>query len=734
MKCVFSRLLYPRSLEEARDGSYMIALFRPRETVLDMQGNELSMVKVVGYYLPTSERVQVNLTGHWKKDAKYGLQFEMESYEEVIAPGRKGMVAYLSSGLIRGIGKKLAERIYDTFGDSTLQILDNQPDRIQEVPGIGAKKSSQVQAAYIQTRGARKVIALLAPLDVSAAQAIQLQKLLDANAEEMLRHQPFQLFEKGFIGYELADRLAASNGIPKTSPERVAAALLHVLKLAEQKGHLSLHKEQFVRETVQLLNTRELTRRVVAIQAHEMLQAGRLILYREYVYRPISARAEQETAERIQAMLSRDRLPYMGDLDDEIDFLQKELGITLAPEQRRAVKAALTSPLCVISGGPGTGKTMIQRFILGIFTKAFPNAEVICCAPTGRASRRMSQSTGFTASTVHKALGLTGEITSLISPQFLDADLVLVDEVSMLDMFLTWHLFQALRPDSRLVLVGDADQLPSVGPGAVLSELTTCGKVPVVMLDKVFRQSEGSRIAENAQAIRRGESDLDYDDDFQFWNSPNLSQSADWLEQFYVQQVKRFGVDNVALLTPFRKKTETGVWALNKRLREKINPPSPGKPELTIGQRLFRLGDKVMQTRNREEASNGDIGYICEFRREGGDWCVEVDFGNGRTVAYESTEELSRLELAYATTIHKAQGSEYDAVLISLQNAHGRMLKRPLVYTAITRAKTWIGIVGDWAALEQAIYTTDTEQRNTLLAARIAELVDRKDYSSVSFD
>lgn len=723
MKCIFSRLLYPHSMQEVEEGSYMIALFRPRETVLDAQGNELATVKVVGHYLPTSDHVIVDMSGHWKKDAKYGLQFEMEAYEEIISPGRRGMVAYLSSGFIRGIGKKLAERIYDTFGDDTLRILDAQPERIQEVPGIGAKKCAQVQASYIQTRGARKVITLLAPLDVSVSQAVQLQKRLGVNAEELLRHQPYDLFEKGFISFTLADQLAAANGIPRTAPERVCAALLYVLELAEQKGHLSLHKEQFIRNAIHLLDTPALTRKVVAMQALEMLKAGRLDLYREHVYRPVSARAERETAERIQAMLAQDKLPYMGDLDDEIDFQEKELGITLAAEQRHAVKTALTSPLCVVSGGPGTGKTMIQRFILSIFTKAFPKAKIVCCAPTGRAARRMAQSTGFPASTVHKALGLMGETTALETSEFLDADLVLVDEVSMLDMFLTWHLLQALPPQCRLILVGDADQLPSVGPGAVLSELISCGAVPVVMLDKVFRQTEGSRIAENAQAIRRGVSELDYGDDFQFWSSPNLGQSADWLEQLYIRAVNHFGVDNVALLTPFRQKTETGVHALNERIRDKINPPAPGKPEFTLGKRVFRLGDKVMQTRNSEEISNGDIGYIREICQEDGDWSIQVDFGDGRTADYENAENLGKLELAYAMTIHKAQGSEYDAVLISIQNAHGRMLKRPLVYTAVTRAKRWAGIVGDWAALEQAINATDTERRNTHLADRIVELV-----------
>ena len=293
----------------------------------------------------------------------------------------------------------------------------------------------------------------------------------------------------------------------------------------------------------------------------------------------------------------------------------------------------------------------------------------------------------------------------------------------MLDMAMTWYLFHALPPMCRLVLVGDADQLPSVGPGAVLSEMLRCGRIPMVMLDKVFRQSEGSMIAENAQRIRHGDTSLQFDGDFQFWSSANIQQSAEWLEQLYMQEVSRYGVDNVALLTPFRAKTETGVRSMNERLRALVNPPSVNKPQIALGQRIFRLGDKVMQTKNREEVSNGDIGYIRKIERDEDGFQVEVDFHDDRIVSYEDNESLSHLDLAYATTIHKSQGGQYDSVLLSIQNCHGRMLKRPLVYTGLTRAKRKVQIVGDWQAVIRAIQTTDTERRNTMLAARITETV-----------
>ena len=722
MKCKFFKLIYPKKAEEAQNGSYTVALFSPCETVLDGQGNKLHSITVVGFYLPIVERVKVDMTGRWKKDARYGLQFEMESYEEVIDPGKNGIVAYLSSGLIRGIGKKLAERIYNTFGDDTLKVLDNDPDRIREVPGISGKRCELIHDAYLETRSARRIITLLSPLDVSASQSIRLQKALGVRAEELLKEHPYEVFEKGLLPFETADRLAERQGISRSAPERVAAGLLHTLEQAEQSGHLCLHKERFIQKAVELLHTHELTRMVVAKQAFEMLQAGRLVLYRDHVYRPIMAKAENGVAQCVREMLQRKNLPFMGDLDDEIDQQEKELGFTLAEEQRQAVKTALASPICIISGGPGTGKTSIQRVFLNIYRKLFPEAKIVCCAPTGRAARKLEESTGLPASTVHKALNLlAGESDDLGFPEQLDADLVLVDEVSMLDMMVTWHLFNALPPMCRLVLVGDADQLPSVGPGAVLSELIRCGQVPLVMLDKVFRQSEGSLIAENARHIRHGETELQFDGDFQFWSSADIEQSAQWLERLYLQEVGRYGVDNVALLTPFRAKTVTGVRAMNERLRTLVNPPSADKAELTVGQRVFRRGDKVMQTKNREEVSNGDIGYIRKIEQDTDGFLVEVDFHGGRIVSYEDSESLSHLDLAYATTIHKSQGGQYDSVLLSIQNLHGRMLKRPLVYTGLTRAKRRAIVVGDWPAVIRAIETVDTERRNTLLAARITQ-------------
>ena len=354
-----------------------------------------------------------------------------------------------------------------------------------------------------------------------------------------------------------------------------------------------------------------------------------------------------------------------------------------------------------------------------IYSRNHPSKEIVCCAPTGRAARRMEQSTGFPASTVHKALGLiAGEDGEYGTPETLDADLILVDEVSMLDIYLAGDLFDSVKPGSQLILIGDADQLPSVGPGAVLSEMIASGTIPVVKLDKIFRQTAGSRIATNAKLIRHGNMSLEYGSDFQFYDSASIPKSAERIVELYLQETAKYGVDNVALLSPYRQKTETGVNALNELLREKINPPAPDKAEVVHGTRRFRCGDKVMQIKNCDEISNGDIGYITKICKAGDETTVTIDFGNGRTAEYD-TSQLDMLDLGYASTIHKSQGSEYRSVIINLQCAHYVMLTRPLVYTAITRGKENVIIVGERRALCMAIKKTDTEKRGTCLAKRL---------------
>ena len=656
MLCQFERLVYPKSAQAVTPTSYMVAIYRPCEQLIGSAGTPMTQIKAVGFCLPLSGNLRYELKGSWKRDPKHGMQYEVEQYDEILIPTKEGILAYLSSGQIKGVGPKVAERIYDTFGSKTLDILDHDPDKLLTVNGIGPGRLKRIRDSYLANRAARDVVAFLAPHGITANRAVKLFEIYGRQTLNIVQNHPYRLCEVAGISFRTADKIAMSMGLSRCSPERVDQALLFTLSDAEGKGHLCMEKHHFISACLQILETPELTEEMLANRAARMLADGRLTSYLGFVYRERTAWLEQHLAEKIISQTAMKATFPIVDVYREISAEEARLKLRLASEQKAAIETALTQPLTVITGGPGTGKTMIQKAILDIYQKHNPKAHIVCCAPTGRAARRMEESTGHPASTVHRAIGLyTGDDGCFGTPTPLHADLLLVDEISMLDIYVANALFDAIQPGCQVVLIGDADQLPSVGPGAVLSEMIASACVPVVRLDKVYRQREGSRIAINAKLIRHGNLALEYGPDFQFWNSPQLPDSAETMVQLYLQEVRRYGVDNVALLTPFRQKTETSVNALNTRLRDLLNPPGAGKPEVSSGSRLFRLGDKVMQTRNYRDVSNGDIGYIISIREDGDETMLQVDFG-GRIAEYDPSM-LDQLDLGYASTVHKSQGA-----------------------------------------------------------------------------
>lgn len=722
MLCQFERLIYPQNVSSIDAGSFMIAVYRPCENIKDSAGNMVTQVKAVGYCLPIADNLRYELQGHWSKNPKHGVQFEVENYDEVITPTKEGIVAYLSSGQIKGIGPKMAEKIYDAFGLTALDVLDKEPERLLAISGISAAKLKKICDSYLANRGARDVVAFLTPHGITPNRAVKLYKEYGDRAMDIVKNHPYQLCEIAGIGFKTADRIAMSMGFDQLSVERVDEGILYALTDAEGKGHLCMEKHAFIKACLKVLDTPQLTEEMVANRAARLVYSGKLVSYQGNVYRSKTAYAESNLAELLSRQLRSARSHSYGDLDAALDAEELRMKVKFAPEQREAVKMALTQGVSVITGGPGTGKSMILRAILDIYRRQNPGKEICLCAPTGRAARRMEQATGLAASTVHKALGLlAGEDGDYGEPQALDADIILVDEVSMMDIYLAGRLLEAVKSRAQVVLIGDSDQLPSVGPGAVLSEMIASERIPVVRLDKVFRQNDGSRIAVNAKLIRHGNLSLEYGNDFRFVDSANLSDSASRIAELYMQEVARYGVDNVAMLSPYRQKTETGVNALNEMLRELVNPPDEGKPEVVCGKRKFRVGDKVMQVKNFEDVSNGDIGYIRNIFKFGDETTVCVDFGDGRNMEYDSSE-LDMLDLGYASTIHKAQGAEYHSVIINLQCAHHIMLTRPLIYTAITRGKDRVIIVGERRALCISIKKTDIEKRGTCLAHRLQEL------------
>ncbi len=717
MRCKFSRVLYPKSTTE--DGSgFMIVLYRPIDRVLDAQGTPVDSIKAVGYYLPTAEQIEYELLGHWAK-SRYGVQFEVESFEELVPPTRDGIVHYLSSGLIKGIGKRIAERIYDAFGEHTLDILDHHPERLIEISGISKQKLEKITEALLTTRGIRNLMTLLAPHGVTVNCAARIFNEYGGDSIRIVKEHPFQLCEVHGFGFKTADKIAQSLGLDPLATERVDAGILYTLKEEEGGGHLCLNKAKLLKKCAKLLNTDGLTEEMLAVRAYALLLESQIALYGDDVYRGKTAKVESDVAMRVFELLHASTKLDRTKIAEELSQAEKRIGLSLASEQKEAVITSLSAGLSIVSGGPGTGKTSIQKFILDIYQTLFPEGKIICCAPTGRAARRMQESTGHSSTTIHKALGLlAGDDGSYNEPEMLDADLVLVDEVSMVDIYLARNLLLAIPDGTKLVLIGDSDQLPSVGPGAVLSELVRCGHIPVVQLDKVYRQAVGSRIPVNAAIIRHNGTHLEYGDDFRLIETNSFALAAEVIERVYAEEVGRYGPENVLVLSPFRAKTETGVNELNLRLQKLANPVRAGQQELQSGRISFRTHDRVMQMQNKGDINNGDVGRIRSISIDQDESVAELDFGDGRMVEYE-VSQLKMLDLAYASTVHKSQGSEYDSIILTLQTGHYPMLKRPLIYTAITRAKKRVTLVGERRALCMAIKTVDAEKRNTNLAHRI---------------
>ena len=721
MLCQFERLVYPQNTNVIDAASYMVALYRPCEKIKDSSGNTISQVKAVGYCLPVANNLRYDMQGHWSKNPKHGIQFEVESYNEVIIPNKEGIISYLSSGQIKGVGPKIAERIYAAFGNMALEVLDKEPEKLLSIPGINKNKLKKICDSYLANRGARDVVAFLTPHGITPNRAVRLYKEYGEKTMDIVKNHPYKLCELVGVGFRTADKIAMSMGFDELSTERVDEALLYTLTDAESKGNLCLEKHDLLKSCLKILNTPQLTEDMLANRAVRLIQSGQMVSYLGNVYRSRTAYIEAHLAEMISHRLSQNKSFCYTDLDAELDKEEQILAVKLAPEQRLAVKTALTHGISIITGGPGTGKTMIQRALLDIYKRNHPGNEICCCAPTGRAARRMEQSTRFSASTVHKALGLlAGEDGNYNEPAELTADLILVDEVSMLDIYLAEHLFCAVKNNCQIVLIGDADQLPSVGPGAVLSEMIASECIPVVRLDKVFRQSAGSRIATNAKLIRHGNLSLEYGPDFQFMDSASTTESAEKVAEIYMQEIAKYGVDNVALLSPFRQRTETGVNALNELIRDLVNNTDNENEEVKFGKRIFRCGDKVMQIKNHDDVNNGDIGYITKIINMDSETILYINFGDGKLKEYDAGD-LDMLDLGYASTIHKSQGAEYQSVIINLQCAHAIMLTRPLIYTAITRGKKRVIIVGERRALCMAIKKTDTEKRGTCLAKRLKE-------------
>ncbi len=731
------------------ENGYSVLRLRPehgRMPGIDREG----LVTVTGNLPELTAGEYLHLSGNWINHPKHGVQFQVEICRQALPATIFGIRRYLGSGLVKGIGPRLAERIVAHFGMETLEVIERAPARLQEVPDIGPRRSHLIARAWEEQKQVKEIMLFLHSHGISTNLAVKIYKQYGDLALAVVQSDPYRLARDVFgIGFKTADRIAQSLGLPADHPSRLEAGVVYALNQATDDGHVYTPAHLLTEQATQLLGVAPelIPPAIERLILADRVRPDALPPPGENSLPPAAARQTRETsasygqpavyltplyhseigvAERLRD-LAKTIPTRLSDLPPA--FIR--LDPTLSAEQQQAIRTALSHPVSVLTGGPGTGKTTALRALITVLESA--SKSYALASPTGRAAKRLSQATGHPASTIHRLLGFSpveGFTCNDRNP--LNVDLVVVDEASMLDLVLAHHLLKALRPGTHLLLVGDVDQLPSVGAGDVLRDVIASDLAPVTHLHQIFRQAANSRIITNAHRINHGQSPVfcqtigevtsSSADDFFFFGAETPEETADWVQDLVSQRIpKKFGfrpLHDIQVLAPMYR-GPAGVTALNERLQNSLNPPALTKPERKLFGQLLRMGDKLMQIQNNydKDIFNGDIGYLIGLDMV--DQKLTVDF-EGRQVAFEWVE-ADQLVLAYAISIHKAQGSEFTAVVIPLLTQHYLMLQRNLLYTAVTRARKLCVLVGSRRAINIATRNNKVAQRFTALDWRLRD-------------
>jgi exodeoxyribonuclease V alpha subunit len=703
------------------ENDFVVAKLREKE--------KKELTTIVGNLSGVSPGESLKLTGKWVQNKRFGEQFQVESFEVTVPATLHGIQKYLASGLIQGIGPIMSERIVEKFGLHTLEVIEKKPERLSEVEGIGPKRISMIRKAWEEQKEIKEIMIFLQGHGVSAAYSAKIYKQYADQSIEMVRENPYRLAHDIYgVGFMTADKIAQNLGIDRHSLIRAKAGLIYVLNQLTEEGHVYYPETQLIRKAKEILHVDE---EIIILAVKELSKEKEIFLqdldpdghHRAAYLAPFYV-AETGVAQRLINLKESPSNIRPIHPEKAIEWVQQKLNIKLAQRQEEAVLLAATSKVLIITGGPGTGKTTIITAILRIFQQL--KLRILLAAPTGRAAKRMNEATGWEAKTIHRLLEYSPHKGGFKKDQDdpLEADVVIIDEASMVDTLLMYHLLKAIPSHAHLILVGDVDQLPSVGPGNVLKDIIRSGKFTVVRLTEIFRQAQESMIVVNAHKVNQGElpvlKEIDKPEktDFQFIQEEDpekiLQNILDLCSERIPRQFRFHPLREIQVLTPMHKGT-IGVANLNIELQKRLNP---GQPGITRGAWNFRSGDKVMQIVNNydKDVFNGDIGWISKIDPEEREVVIEFD---GRLVPYDYSD-LEEVVLAYAVSVHKSQGSEYPVVILPVVTQHYMLLQRNLIYTGITRAKKLVIMIGTKKALAIAIRNNKPQRRYTLLSERLA--------------